>query len=437
MTFDILTAESSVLGAALIDPTCVPIVCGEMTEEDFGNTSSIEVFKSMFRLWSAGVPIDLVTMTNELEKSGKLEAAGGISHLTDLVTGVPTSANIRAYIENVQDSHRRRLFASGIRKALSAAEDGEDSYIELAKTSIDAVTAIGSGTTTLLADYFPEVLNRLGDERSGIKTGFARLDAVTLGFQKGNLIVLAARPSIGKSSIARNMSVNIARYGGVAPLFSLEMTPAQVVSCMCLTEAGVDKYQARRNENGAIQKVLAAQDAMKSWKIPIDPRRSLSAGQIVAQCFKLRQRYGNLDCVFIDYLQLIRRPNRKNPNTPEELGEITRALKLAAGELDCPIVLLCQINREGARKGRPTNEDLKGSGHIEEDADVILLLHREQEAGKEAVLIVSKNRDGTLIDIPLVWDASRTLYREEAFKTVPMPADVFPDQGSLLDEEEA
>jgi len=433
---EILTAESSILGSALIDPMCVPVVCGEMAEDDFTNTPSIEIFRSIFRLYSSGVPVDLVTLATDLDKTGKLNSAGGIEHITDLVSGVPTSANIRAYIEIVKDGHRRRVFASGMRNALSLAEDGDDGYIELAKASVDAASAIGSGATELPADYFPEVLNRLGDNGAGVMTGFHKLDAVTLGFQAGNLIILAARPSIGKSSIARNMITNIARRGGVTPLFSLEMTPVQVVSCMCLTEAGVDKYQARRNENSAIEKIMDAQETMKSWRIPIDPRRSMSAGQIVAQCFKLKQRYKKIDCVFIDYLQLIRRPSRKNPNTPEELGEITRALKLAAGELDCPIVLLCQLNRESAKKGRPTIDDLKGSGHIEEDADVVLLLHREQEPNSEAVLIIGKDRDGAKIDIPLVWDEGRTLYREKAFETVHVPKDVFPEQQSLLDEED-
>lgn len=427
MIFDILTAESSVLGAALIDPMCVPIVCGEMTEEDFTTTANIEIFRSVYKLWSSGIPVDLVTLSNEMDKAGTLEKAGGAVHLSDLVIGVPTSANIRAYIEGVQESHRRRLFASGVRKALSAAEEGEDGYIELAKTSIDQAGSIGSGKASMMADYFPEVINRLGDNSTGVMTGFTMLDGTTMGFQRGELIVLAARPSVGKSSMARNMIANIARHKGITPLFSLEMPPAQVVSCMCLTEAGVDKYQARRNANGEIQKVFKAQETMKDWKIPIDPRRSLSVDQIVAQCHMLKQKHGKIDCIFIDYLQLIRRPNRRNPNTPEELGEITRSLKLAAGELDSPIVLLCQLNRDSTKKSRPTNEDLKGSGHIEEDADVVLLLHREQEMDKEALLIVSKNRGGALMDIPLVWDAGRTLYREKAWPQANVPKGTFKE----------
>ncbi|MEN6594699.1 MAG: replicative DNA helicase [Clostridiaceae bacterium] len=419
-------AERSVLGSALIEPSCVPMVCGELVDEDFTSTTTLEVFRGIKSLWQSGAAVDLVTLSNELERHNRLDAAGGMEFLTDLVTFVPTAANVRNYIEVLQSSRQVRTFTSGMRKAVAAAEDGEDGYLDSARQVLDTVSAIGASGVTRLGDCLPEVANRLGNNTRGISTGYVALDAVTRGLQPGHLIIIGARPGIGKTALACNIAANLCRSGRAVAYFSLEMSSTEIAERINLSEAMVDKYEAYRGSKEAIKSVLDTQERLSSWELFIDDRGSLSVGQVVAGCYKFRQSAGRLDCIVVDYLQLLRIPAKKSSSRSEDLGIATRALKILAKELKCPVVLLSQLNRNAAGK-RPLVADLRESGSIEQDADIVILLHREDDKpeSRESTLIVGKNRHGRTGDIKLVWNAAYTRFMEEPFPTVEIPKGLF------------
>ena len=413
--------EHAVLGAAIIDPVYVPIVCGELIADDFYTPQAATVFIAINSLWQAEKPIDLATVTAELERTGDLERVGGVMYLCDIMAYTPTTANTRAYIELLHDSRRRRTFERGMREAVEQAETGNEGYIAKANDTMDAVNVIGASGVETVIDIMPTVLNRLGDTSRGISTGFHMLDYITGGFGKGHLIVIAARPAIGKTSFACNIAANMARAGLVIPFFSIEMSKEEITERVMLSEAQVDKYAAMQSTK-AMQAVIDIGDKIKDWKLFVDDRGSLSAGQVISTSYKVKQLSGKLDCVFIDYLQLMQMD--KNENRNQAVGAMTRQLKQMAKEIKCPVVVLSQLNR-AADGRRPTVADLRDSGEIEQNADMVILLHREKDTDTQTTVIVGKNRHGKTGDIDFVWHPEYTRFMEPPMKNVQMPKGVF------------
>lgn len=413
--------EHAVLGAALLEPSLVPIICGELIAEDFYTPQAATVFTAVDSLFKAESPIDLATLTAELERTGELERVGGITYLCDLIGYTPTTANTRAYIELLHDSRRRRTFERGMREAVEQAETGNEGYIAKANDTMDAVNMIGASGVETVIDIMPTVLNRLGDTSRGISTGFHMLDYITGGFGKGHLIVIAARPAIGKTSFACNIAANMARAGLVIPFFSIEMSKEEITERVMLSEAQVDKYAAMQSTK-AMQAVIDIGDKIKDWKLFVDDRGSLSAGQVISTSYKVKQLSGKLDCVFIDYLQLMQMD--KNENRNQAVGAMTRQLKRMAKEIKCPVVVLSQLNR-AADGRRPTVADLRDSGEIEQNADMVILLHREKDTDTQTVAIVGKNRHGKTGDIDFVWHPEYTRFMEPPMKNVQIPKGVF------------
>lgn len=413
--------EHAVLGAAIIDPVYVPIVCGELIADDFYTPQAATVFIAINSLWQAEKPIDLATVTAELERTGDLERVGGVMYLCDIMAYTPTTANTRAYIELLHDSRRRRTFERGMREAVEQAETGNEGYIAKANDTMDAVNVIGASGVETVIDIMPTVLNRLGDTSRGISTGFHMLDYITGGFGKGHLIVIAARPAIGKTSFACNIAANMARAGLVIPFFSIEMSKEEITERVMLSEAQVDKYAAMQSTK-AMQAVIDIGDKIKDWKLFVDDRGSLSAGQVISTSYKVKQLSGKLDCVFIDYLQLMQMD--KNENRNQAVGAMTRQLKQMAKEIKCPVVVLSQLNR-AADGRRPTVADLRDSGEIEQNADMVILLHREKDTDTQTTVIVGKNRHGKTGDIDFVWHPEYTRFLEPPMKNVQIPKGVF------------
>ena len=416
--------EHAVLGAAIIDPVYVPIVCGELIADDFYTPQAATVFVAINSLWKAEKPIDLATVTAELERTGDLERVGGTMYLYDLIAYTPTTANTRAYIELLHDSRRRRTFERGMREAVEQAENGADGYIDIANDTIQSVNAVGSADTARIGDVMPTVINMLGDKTRGISTGFQMLDYVSGGLRKGALIVIAARPGVGKTALACNIGANMSRSGEmVTPFFSLEMPKEEITERFMLSEAMVDKYDAM-NGGRAMQAVIDIQEKLDKWRILIDDRPTLSIGQIRSSCHKIKQKEKRLDCVFIDYLQLIEMSKNKNFKKTDLVGENARLVKVMARELRCPVVLLCQLNRE-ADGTKPTMAMLRDSGEIEQHADVVMLLHRERETPTKTVVIVDKNRHGKTGDVDFVWHPEYTRFMEPAFEDKKVPKGTF------------
>lgn len=414
--------EHAVLGAAFIEPSLIPIICGELTADDFYTPQAATVFIAINSLWTAEKPIDMVTVTAELERTGDLERVGGVSFLCDLLTYTPTTANTRAYIELLHDSRRRRTFERGMREAVEQAENGDDGFIAKAIDTMEAVNVIGASGVETVADIMPAAINRLGDNTRGISSGFHMLDYTTGGFGKGHLIIIAARPAIGKTSFACNIAANLARVGMVLPFFSIEMSKEEITERMMLSEAQVDRYKAVQSA-GAMQAVVDIGERISGWKLYIDDRGSLSVGQVVSTSHKIKQIEKRLDCVFIDYLQLMQ-TDGKSENRNQEIGAISRRLKQMAKELKCPVIVLAQLNR-AAEGRRPAVADLRDSGEIEQNADMVILLHREKDTDTQTTVIVGKNRHGKTGDIDFVWHPEYTRFMEPPMKNLQMPKGVF------------
>jgi len=415
--------EHAVLGAAIIAPEYVPVICSELEANEFTTIPAACVFESVCELYKAGLPIDAVTLTNAIEQRGKLDDIGGVEFIVDLVSFTPTAANTRNYIEMMHETTRRRVFANGIRRVLQETETGEDGYLDEARSVIDEVARIGGADVVMIGDIIPAVLNRLGDTFSGKLSGFSTLDRLCGGFGDGNLVVVAARPGVGKTALACNIAANMCRSNMVTAYFSLEMETVEIAERIILSESQKSKVSARR-EKSAQDAVMDTQKTMDGWKMCIDDRGNISVGQIVSSCYKFKQRAGKLDAVFVDYIQLIHTSGNKNSTRNERLGEVSRALKILAKELKCPVIALSQLNRS-AEGREPTIADLRESGAIEQDADVVLLLHKEKENDKAVSLIVGKNRHGNTGKIDLVWNGEITRFFDPAFKDVQVPKGTF------------
>ncbi len=431
-------AERSVLGSMLIDANALEMCLEQLREEDFYVPANAAVFAAMRDIRSSGDAVDLVTLTNELERHGKLEQAGGLAYITDLVTFVPTAANAQNYVVLVETkSVQRQLIHAGN----EIVHDGMDDERELEETLNAAERRIydismrkTQGTLVPLEEIVPEAYNLIGElaqrhgKITGIASGFTELDRMTNGFQKSDLIIVASRPAMGKSSFAMNIAQHAALHDNrTVVVFSLEMSSEQLVMRMLCTEASVDSQRIKEGliGNTEMGKLMEVMDPMSRAKIFLDDTSDASVPVIRSKCRRLAARAG-LDMIVIDYLQLMQSSGgRKSDNRMQEISDMTRQLKLLARELDVPIVLLCQLNRgpDTRTDHRPVISDLRESGSIEQDADMVILLYRpaayidtqEYEMGDNtSQIIIAKHRHGSTGVVKLLWQGEYTRFRSIA-----------------------
>jgi len=431
-------AERSVLGSMLIDTGALEVCLEQLHEEDFYVPANATIFAAMRDVRAGGNAVDLVTLTAELERHNKLDMAGGLTYLTDLVTFVPTSANVSHYINLVETKSTQRAL---IRAGGEIMRDGMDDEKELEETLNQAEKRIYEismrkvqGTLVPMEQIVPEGYNLIGElaqrrgKITGVPSGFMELDRMTNGFQKSDLIIVASRPAMGKSSFA----MNIAQYAAVhnsrtVVVFSLEMSSEQLVMRMLCTEASVDSQRIKEGLIGSneMNSLMEVMDPMSRAKIYIDDSSGANVSMIRSKCRRLSARAG-LDLVVIDYLQLIQASgSRKDGNRMQEVSDMTRQLKLLARELDVPILLLCQLNRgpDTRTDHRPVISDLRESGSIEQDADMVILLYRpaaymdtqEYEMGDNtSQIIIAKHRHGSTGVVKLLWQGEYTRFRSIA-----------------------
>ena len=407
------SVERAILGSVLIDPACAKLVCSELSAEFFTDYRHVDTFNAIKRLHDFNSPIDLITTDAALQAEGKDYAA----FLAELLSETVSSANIRGYVDELQRSHARRVFGAELEEAMRLLKEGDDSCFVVAKRAAENAQTSGRSAATVACDILPNAIAKLCDKKSGIKTDMPSLDDATCGFKAGNLVVIGARTSVGKTAFACNMAANMARGGGVVLFFSLEMSREEVVGRMLLTEARTSRYDMMNGKTGAI---LAAQDRIAKWKLFVDDRPSPTVGQISSAAYKVKQKAGRLDCIYVDYIGLVKTVQRNGKSRQEEVSEVSRAMKLLAKEIGCPVVILCQLNRGMEQFGgrEPMISDLRESGAIEQDADIVLLLHRpwmhdKTEDERAAVLNIAKNRSGAVGRIDMVYDAPYTLFREK------------------------
>jgi replicative DNA helicase len=404
-------AEQSVLGGMLLSKDAISDVVEILRERDFYRPAHELIYDAIIDLYGRGEPADPVTVSAELTKRGDLVRAGGAPYLHTLISSVPTAANAGYYAKIIRErAIMRRLVEAGTKIVqLGYTDEGEvDDAVDQAQAEVFAVTERREADDYVqLSELLPAALDEIekiaaGVIGQGVKTGFKDLDALTNGFHPGNMIVLAARPAVGKSTLG----LDIARYasihkGETSVIFSLEMSRSEITMRMLSAEARVPLNNIR---SGNLTEEEWSRMARRMGEISqapmfIDDSPNLSLMEIRAKSRRLKQRH-NLKLIVIDYLQLMTSGKRVE-NRQQEVSEFSRQLKLLAKELNVPVVAISQLNRSPEQRSdkKPMLSDLRESGSIEQDADVVILLHREdlydsQNRSGEADLIVAKHRNG-------------------------------------------
>lgn len=415
-----LEAEQSILGCVLIDNEIMALLSDEMKVQDFYDRRHQIIFTAMLNIYKNQMQIDFTTLIAELQIKNQLVEAGGAVYLSSLIDSVYTTANISDYVQIVQDAALKR---NVIAAATSIAEAGYNAnydsagYIDYAERLLSDLAKRRRTEGFVPIDAVLEnvknimLANRAKDgELTGLSTGFEKLDEITLGLQKDNLIILAARPAMGKSAFAMNIAINAAVNNvketgepiSVA-LFSLEMSQEQIVQRMTASQARVNLTNIQKGNLNQKEMLLveSANDELSGLNIYFCDQGTVTVADIRAKCRK-QKASGGLDLVIIDYLQLIN-GSSKSGNRQEEVGNISRSLKQMARELGVPVIALSQVARklEDREDKRPNMSDLRESGSIEQDADIIMFLYRDGYYNKNSEkvsnlteLIIAKNRGG-------------------------------------------
>ncbi len=429
-------AEQSVLGCALIDSDAALSVISKLDEIDFYNETHRSIFSVIKKLYSNSIAIDFVTVSDELEKQNLISAVGGMSYISSLSNIVPSAASVNNYIDIVRrDSVLRQVILACGKTIESAYDKGSDeSIIGLAEKAIFEIAERGqSGALEKIDIALEKVFTKFEDIHQdntilrGLKTGFYQLDKAINGLQKTDLIILAARPGVGKTSLAMNIVSNAAiEHGAKCAVFSLEMGREQLAQRMLCSVANVSMAKALRGELDEHDwfKLRKASKQLKEANIYVDDNAMNTPSQVLSKCRKLKREKG-LDLVVIDYLGLMK-ADKKTDNRQNEVAEISRQLKILAKEVEVPVLSLCQLNRsvEGredanGKPAKPMLSDLRDSGSIEQDADMVWFIHRDMTAKEikedktgnyTAELIIAKFRNGQPGSVYLGWDGSRTSF---------------------------
>ena len=425
-------AEKSVLGAMLQSGTAVSAAVETLTKDDFYVPAHREIFDAARAVADRHSAVDLVTMDAELSRRGTLPGVGGIEYLIDLAQYVPTAANVRDYIRIVAEKStlRRLIDASGeISRSAYAQEQELAQVLALAEKQIFDIVMRRDGSEDLihirqvLASTYEQMeeMARLKGGVSGVPTGFYGLDGLLTGLHGGELVLVGARPSMGKTSFAINMATNAVRKGKKVAIFSLEMPREQIAMRILCGDARVNMQSVRkgllRDEDWV--KLARSLAPLANSEMYIDDTSGLTPGQLRSRCRRLMMDHG-LDLIVVDYLQLMG-SDTKAESRQVEVSQISRSLKAIAQELKVPLVACAQLSRANEKRGagslRPMLSDLRDSGSIEQDADVVMFLHREAyykrdeaEPDNIAEVIVAKQRNGPLGTIKLAWLGEYTLF---------------------------
>ena len=416
-------AERSVLGAVLLENTALHQAQQILREDDFYRDDHRRIYRTMGELSERSAAIDLLTVKEELERHGELDAAGGSTYLASLVDGVPKWANIEHYARIVKEKATlRNLISSAhqiISSALGAQEDADD-ILDSAERSILRIAEhrLRAGFVPLrtVADQSLRVIEKLSEQHeliTGLATGLERFDELTSGLQRGELVVLAGRPSMGKTALA----LNIAQHAAVKNkqkigIFSLEMTKEQLFLRLLCAQARVDAHRLRTGTltKADWTKMTLGFGQLADAEIYIDDTPGISILEMRAKARRLKLERG-LDLLIVDYLQLVRGRSRYE-NRTQEISDISRSLKGLAKELDLPLIAISQLSRAPETRGgdrRPQLSDLRESGAIEQDADVVAFVYREEvyrpadENRGRATLIIGKQRNGPIGDVDLIF----------------------------------
>ncbi len=434
-----LEAERSVLGGVLLDSAALSFVVPILREEDFFPDTHRRVYRAMLELFQRSAEIDVLTLKEELDRTGSVEKAGGAAYLSSLLDAVPDVSSVEHYARIVKEkSTMRRLIRVGqrmVREGLTQEKNAEVLLGDAAGEIFDIAEDSVRGGFTPIGQIVRHNLELIEDARnrqgilSGLPTGFTELDRLTSGLQPTDLLVLAARPSVGKTSLALNIAQHIAfREGRSVGFFSLEMSKEQIGFRVLCSEADVDAKKVRDGyaSKEAVGRLVLAQSKIAATNFFIDDGAALSVPEMRAKGQRLKREKG-LDLLVVDYLQLMAGHGRFD-NRTQEVSQISRGLKLLGKELRVPILALSQLSRQPEqRKGelrKPQLADLRDSGSIEQDADVVIFLYREELYNRDterkgiADVIIAKQRNGPTGEFPLVFLADHMTFANYAGQAI-------------------
>ena len=431
-----LEAEQSLLGCLFISQDACAEIFPTVAVKDFYSNAHQKIYQAMLDNYIKNVAVDYITVSKVLETKGELEEVGGLGYITDLTNYVPSAANFKHYADIIKNDSILRQIIDASQATINDAFESVDAGNVLARAeklifdisqtkSRSSLEHIKYGVTEAI-----DMMEKLAidpNANAGVKTGFPTLDKITNGFKPGELIIIAARPGIGKTTLAVNFAINSAvKYGKSVAMFDLEMSALQVAQrFICATgRVPMDMVKGGTKDQNTWATLFETKKILENANIYIDDTTTITPAEILSKCRRLKAQSG-LDMVIIDYLQLMKAEKAsKDGNRQQEVADLTRSIKLAARELGCPILLLSQLNRgvEQRSDKTPQLSDLRESGSIEQDADIVMFISdradesvKEEDDGDDAIdytLVIAKHRNGMRGNIPIKWKSEFTQFYE-------------------------
>lgn len=418
-----LESEQCVIGSIIMESETIIPVAEILDKEDFYMDAHKVIYESMIELSNERKPIDIVTLSNRLKEKGYLDQVGGINYLTSTTNMIPTTSNVKVYAEIVKKNSILRKLISASNDIISMGYEASDNLDDILNKAEKKIFDISqdrmsenfkpiSEVLTIVTAMIEDVYSK-GSDLTGLDTGFIDLNKKLGGFHKSDLILIAARPGMGKTAFALNLVANAAiRSKASVAVFSLEMSKEQLVQRLVSSQSNValDSISKGKIADDEWKKLTDAMTVLSSSKIYIDDTPGIKVSEIRSKCRKLKLEKG-LDMIMIDYLQLMEADGRAE-SRQQEVSKISRSLKILAKEMNCPVIALSQLSRntESGKDHTPKLSDLRDSGAIEQDADIVMFIYRDEyytkmETKKKdlAEIIIAKNRHGELSNIELVW----------------------------------
>lgn len=428
-----MEAEMSVVGSMLLDRDAITEATEVLDKEDFYYRQYGIMFEAIRELYNEDKPVDLVTVRDRLQRDGAPPEMQSADFLKDLLSAVPTSVNARAYAEIVHDKAiLRRMIKSNeeiIEECYDGSKDTEEILNDTEKALFELIKSKGAKEYVPIDDVVIEVMQKIQeasqikDHITGVPSGFSDLDFMTTGFQPSDFILVAARPSMGKTAFVLNILEYVAiKKERPCMIFSLEMSSNQLVNRLLSMDSGVDAQSIRSGKlsDSDWPRLIDSADRVGASNIIIDDTPGISVPELRSKCRKVKLERG-LDLIIIDYLQLMSGNSKKNDNRQQEVSEISRSLKALAREMECPVIALSQLSRacELRADKRPMLSDLRESGAIEQDADLVMFLYRDEyyepdsDKKGEAEVIIAKQRNGPIGTVTLNWQAETTRFKSK------------------------
>lgn len=417
-----IEAEQSVIGSMILDKDAIATVSEIITGEDFYRNDHREIFEAIIDIYDQSKPVDIVTLVERLKQRDTLDAVGGVEYITYVATGVPTTANVKYYTQIVEEKSMLRKLIRSANEIMNMGYEASDEVSNIMdsaeKQIFDLMQKKESKGVHAIREVLVETINKIEESYKnkgkilGVASGFSDLDRKTSGFQPSDLVIIAARPAMGKTSFVLNIAEHAALHAKVpVAIFSLEMSKEQLVNRMLCSEALVDSQKVKTGmlDDDDWQKIARSVGPLSEAPIYIDDTAGISIMEIRAKCRRLKMKK-NIGLVIIDYLQLMQ-GRGKTENRQQEISDISRSLKILAKEINVPIIALSQLSRSAETRTdhRPMLSDLRESGAIEQDADMVMFLYREDyykpdtDKKNVAEVIIAKNRNGSTGSVDLVW----------------------------------